>query len=294
MRRCQMTNTCLKKSIQNRFRLIFDILEDRLTPIVGQFTDPAFLYVPGSDSNQFTAAPLTVPNSGYDGVVSLKSNPVPAGDGQTSRELSTGSLVALRIGQGFGHHILTAAHAITVGVDSVGFDMFRFKTGGGNSVAEPVSFEIPVLRGPQYQVKEPNGYDIGVIRIVDPNADIDPVNPSRLLIAPAGAEQYELYGGTSELGQKVAVVGYGSTGDGSKGAYSPGGRKRNGVNKIDKVTRGGLSTQRLMSCSSTSTAASEFTTPWAIAEYQERSRFLRWTLAPPEGTPGGHFFSVNS
>ena len=71
MSRDQMASTILKNSIQNRSRLLLDILEDRLTPIVGQLPNPAFPYVEGNKTNQFTEAPLTVPNSGYDGVVYL-------------------------------------------------------------------------------------------------------------------------------------------------------------------------------------------------------------------------------
>src|SRR5581483_9479444 len=89
-------------------------LEDRVTPIVGQYAklDAAGVVIPG----EFLAAPLVQPGQGYDGVVKV----------ETAAGMGTGSLFRIEGSQSWGHHILTAAHALnTKAAGTATFEMSR-------------------------------------------------------------------------------------------------------------------------------------------------------------------------
>ena len=109
-----------------------------------------------------------------------------------------------------------------------------------------VPVPIPILAGSQYQVHHPlynplnpnpAEYDLAVVRLADP---VGAGSPTRLLVRPAGAEQYSLYLAAGELQQPVTVVGYGKSGDGEGGSTGRFGindqLKRQGVNRLDVVT----------------------------------------------------------
>ena len=162
-------------------------LEDRVTPIVGQYAklDAAGVVIPG----EFLAAPLVQPGQGYDGVVKV----------ETAAGMGTGSLFRIEGSQSWGHHILTAAHALnTKAAGTATFEMSR--TGAPPAPGAPppiirVDVPVPVQAGSAYQVQHPSyavaggADDIGIIRLVDP---VTP-SPDRLLVAPYNAEQYGLY-----------------------------------------------------------------------------------------------------
>jgi hypothetical protein len=223
-------------------------LEDRTTPIVGQYLDVAYPYVAGRADNEFLAAPKVAPHGGYDGVVRFDLGGGP---------LASGSLFSLATGQSWGHHIITAAHVFKdplggLPPDKVQFEMFRY--GSTGTISKTVPIQIPIQSGPDYQIIHPSystttlANDIAVLRLADP---VGTPSPSRLLIAPANAEQYSLYptvarvgiDAPNELGQQVTVVGYGYSGDGEQGGdpaakgrfFTELGVKRRGINQIDQL-----------------------------------------------------------
>ncbi len=183
-----------------RVLLEVELLEDRVAPVVGATTLPA-----------------EVPRGGdYDGVALITPG------------ISTGSLFRTGQGQGFGHHILTAAHVLGDLLE-VDFHMPREGTNGVNIKIFPdKQNQIP---HPRYKADALSALnDIGIILL----ADQDDLSPNRLLVAPYRAQQYELYEGSNEVGKEFTLVGYGRTGVGETGSEEgSGGTKRQGQNRFD-------------------------------------------------------------
>lgn len=182
-------------------------LESRLAPVVGANAVP----------------PAVLPGDGYEAVVKL-TTPTPT--------TASGSLFRTGQGWGFGHHILTVAHNAGQAQD-VTFELAR----GGNAI----QIRIRVPAGNPFQVPHPNynpslptdsPNDIAIYRLTDQEPGFEQAD--RLLVAPFGAQPFELYKGTNEVGQTFALVGYGLTGTGTAGA-GPGtvGTKRSGSNRFD-------------------------------------------------------------
>ena len=226
-------------------RLQIELLECRLAPVVGSVAIPA----------------PVLPGGPYDGVALLTTTYPGA---PTNQGRGTGSLIAM----GDGHYILTVAHndpnaagafpQLTPGVApgatapaNITFNLQR------NGI--PVNVVIPVdansanaaSAADEYVINN-TGYvppinpvtgtgvgdelnDISLWKLVDPD---DP-QPNRLLVAPFGAQQYQLNTATDEVtdpGTPVIIVGYGGTGDGSTGQSAiVRGTKRMGMNVIDAV-----------------------------------------------------------
>lgn len=203
-------------------------LEERCTPIVGQYVDP-------NGVNEFLAARTVRPLEGYDGVVRLERSAA------RNSYYATGSLFALNEGQSRGHHLLTAAHVVFPPYGPIVLADFQLARANGRAVDVPVDLRP----GAPYQVPHPDysgaptAWDIAVIRLTDP---FGPADPARLLVAPAGAERYTLAAPlpagspptpAPEKGQVVTVVGYGGTGEGLTGAKVYDRRKRLGVNRLE-------------------------------------------------------------
>ncbi len=191
-------------SLKFKYTHALEQFEDRLVPVVGQYAllNPAGAVVVG----EFLAAQTTPVSKGFDGVVRFDSTK------------GTGSLIHFDEGAGWGHHILTAGHVTdpSGGDGKLTFEVAR----GGVRVAVPV----PVLKGSDFQVR-PLAYlrttvtDIAVVRLADPEGAIADRSPSRLLVAPFGADMYTIAAkGSSHLGKTIAVAGYGASGDGEEGA----------------------------------------------------------------------------
>src|SRR5262249_43961174 len=129
-------------------------------------------------------------------------------------------------------HILTAAHVINQAkVNPVKFELVR----DGRDV--DISIPVPANTATQtYQfvpagfVNATQGKDIGVVLLTDPTRP----NGGRRLVAPFGAQRYQLYTDTDEIGKDVTIVGYGYTGNGTTGRrLDPITQKRYGKNRID-------------------------------------------------------------
>lgn len=140
----------MRFSSRNIQRLInsLEMLEDRLTPLVGQYA--ALAPAPPGDplggtviAGEFLGAPRTSPNQGYDGVVKL----------DFGGQIGTGTLfalggsnVAFMGGQARGHQILTAAHVLALPGDplrtgTATFEMFRLDQ---PQVGPPALRKVPI------------------------------------------------------------------------------------------------------------------------------------------------------
>jgi hypothetical protein len=230
-----------KTKTARRFRrttvLDLEQLETRITPIVGSTVVPA----------------PVMPGGPYDGVTLL--NPL-VGGAVAGR--GSGSLIA----PGDGHYILTVAHndptstaanpvaGVPIGQTKAAQATFNLQRNG-----TPVNIVIPVPANPatattaatQFVINNP-GYRPAGNNPFNSTGDIalwklvDPVNqqPNRLLVAPFGAQQYQLYTATNEVSNpqtQVTIVGYGRTGVGATGdqGAASGGTKRMGQNAIDTL-----------------------------------------------------------
>ena len=214
-----------KAGFRNKVNLNLINLEDRTVPIVGQTSiaglPPAF--APGA-AGMFTGADLVEPGSGYDGVVSIGSS-----------VFGTGSLIKTEIGQGWGHHILTVAHAIKpLAASKVTFTMPRpgVATGVPIPITVPANSTMQISHISSVPYPGTNEFDIGIIRLIDP--DYATPSSDRLLVPPYKAEQYTLHGIADEVKSPaivVNIVGYGQTGAGL--ATLSDHLKRIGQNTID-------------------------------------------------------------
>jgi len=182
---------------QKRRPLAVEALEHRVMPVVGAFSVPT---------------PLT-PGDGYTGVVKVF----------TGGGMCTGSLLYT------GRHILTAAHCVDenrdsivdagVGPITVQFDM--------PDPVNPGRFKSIMLRdiAPSAITVHPDwgseSVDLAIIRLPE--------------IAPAGADRYQVYRNSDEIGQVFVFAGYGMTGTGSTadGPDTFDGLKRIGANRFE-------------------------------------------------------------
>lgn len=190
--------TCASRPAKFLRRLELERLEMRAAPVVGAF-----------------AIPPAVPRGGlYDGVVEM------VGGGRAC----SGTLLYS------GRHILTAAHCNRPAQDQVRFEMAR----GAN----PVDIFVNVPAGNPFQIVHPSyvtpprGYDIAVTRLIDQEPGFQQAD--RHLVAPFGAQRYDLYRSGDEIGQVSTMVGYGNTGTGATGEAGGGGVKRLGQNHVTK------------------------------------------------------------
>lgn len=184
-----------------RFWPSLESLESRLTPVVGANAVP----------------PAVVPGGAYDAVVQLT----------TPASLGTGTLFRTGQGEGFGTHILTAAHNLDGGPLDVTFHLAR----DGNAI--PIAIHLPA--GAPFQVPH-QGYaggqnDIAILRLTDQEPGFQ--QGDRLLVAPFGAQPFRLYNAADEVGQDFVFVGYGRAGMGLTGDTLPSGTKRSGNNHFD-------------------------------------------------------------
>jgi Ca2+-binding RTX toxin-like protein len=145
------------------------------------------------------------PGSGFDGVVQLFH---PGGS-------CTGSLLFT------GRHILTAAHCVDHNGDRVadaGTHQVLFELPGGNIIIQVPAANIRVH--PNYNSTN-LANDIAIMRL--------PV------VAPVGAERYDIQRGTGEAGQTIRLVGYGQTGTGTAFPADVPFAKRSALNRVDTL-----------------------------------------------------------
>lgn len=172
-------------------------LESRTTPVVGAFG----------------LAPEVTPGNGFDGVVQVH-----AGD-----SFGSGTVIYT------GRHVLTAAHVLDDNGDRVpdGPVFVRFELPAGLlDMTVPLDhvFIWPGWTGVGGEA-EPgtNANDIALITL-----------PALAPSGPGGAERFDLYRGTAELGNEFLAVGYGRTGDGFNGnVEGTSGTRRYGYNRFD-------------------------------------------------------------
>jgi hypothetical protein len=175
-----------------------EALETRLAPVVGSFAIP----------------PEVAPGTGYDGVVRLEV----LDHDDNIDGIGTGTLLST------GRHILTAAHNVqTLNSTRVVFEM----PGGEIAIDVPATHyriypgykDHPGVPNDPNNPGGPGSNDIAVLEL--------PV------LAPAGAERFDLFRGTNEVGQLFTTVGYGLTGTGTSGESVPLGVKHIGHNRFD-------------------------------------------------------------
>jgi len=162
--------------------------------------------------------------------------------------VSTGTLLPR------GRHVLTAAHVVE-DVVLAGLRVFLSLPGLAPSLPATA-----VTLHPAYEAAGANN-DLAIIRLSDP--------------APVGAERFDIYRGSDEVGREVTLVGYGAPATGatglSSGSETP--TRRGGTNRIDAGTdalkgqpqaRGSAGGSiRAGSWRSTSTTGPQRTMPWA-------------------------------
>ncbi|MBN1911068.1 MAG: trypsin-like serine protease [Pirellulales bacterium] len=149
---------------------------------------------------------LVTPGTGFDGVVRVDND---LGSG-------SGSLLTS------GHHILTAAHVVVDEfldpLPSNTITVSFFLPAG--EVIVPVS---EVYVHPDYDGNFLNGNDLAILVLAEN--------------APVGAERYDIYRGTDEVGKEFEKYGYGLTGTGQNGTDESieSGIRRGGENKFDAL-----------------------------------------------------------
>lgn len=188
-------------------RLVLETLEGRLAPVVGALQ----------------VAPLVERGAGYDGVVRLESV-----DPMWGPSTGSGALLSS------GRHILTAAHVLAdeQGEITSTFTDVTFELLDGE-IARDITLRVPRSHyrvHPSYNGSVLAGSDLAMLILPDP------VRPgaARQMIAPFGAERYELYQGTDEIDQVFTAVGYGRTGIGELGSLDgTSGNKRIGQNRFE-------------------------------------------------------------
>ncbi|MCI0378164.1 MAG: trypsin-like serine protease [Gemmataceae bacterium] len=145
--------------------------------------------------------------------------PVAAGaglDGVVALSGGTGSLLFT------GRHILTAAHVVD-DVDPSGTFVVRFDMPGRPFLLIPVPGTAITLH-PGWSGRPIGGDDIAIVTLPE--------------IAPAGAERFQIYRDSDELGRIFQLVGYGMSGIGSTGETEALGTKRAGFNVYDEFAHG--------------------------------------------------------
>ncbi|MEM7479400.1 MAG: trypsin-like serine protease [Planctomycetota bacterium] len=198
-----------KAEMRKRLRrsLAVEPLEDRRLLVVGSF---AF----GIETGR---------GSGFDGVLALDIDQ----DSTTTNNSSECTASLLHTGR----HILTAAHCVDFDGDAVADNAAR------------VVFDIDGAPNGNFLLMDIPASDI----IVHPNWNNvikqgnDIVVAELPRVAPAGADRYDIFRGSNELGQSYTTVGYGATGTGTTGQSNnnigPNGDvRRMGNNRWDSVT----------------------------------------------------------
>lgn len=150
----------------------------------------------------------------FSGVVSLNNSQNP----EEVPAYCTGSLLK------GGLYLLTAAHCIKDEDGRLLKDHINNTTANFNLstgfVSRPV---VDFFIHPEYDGNLLNGNDVAVLRLGEP--------------APIEAQQYDIYRGTDEVGQKFTKVGYGAIGTGSTGedlnSNLPGSLGYSGQNQFD-------------------------------------------------------------
>lgn len=202
----------MKRSITLRL----ESLEARAVPVVG-----AAPLINGASP----AAPEVTPGSFFDGIVQT----IIGEDGGKG----TGGLFTRNKGQGYGHHVVTVAHAVPVGnILNLKFELAR------NGLKVDVPITVPASA--DYQIKHPlskvmdgDPYDVAILKLVD--QDQTTQTPNRLLVSPFTARKYEFsVPGTVIGGRTAEFAGYGQTGQGTTGAAGGVGVKHRGKNTIDQ------------------------------------------------------------
>ncbi|HEY9795767.1 MAG TPA: trypsin-like serine protease [Leptolyngbyaceae cyanobacterium] len=141
-------------------------------------------------------------------------------------------LAALDTGAGFctssllsgGSYLLTAAHCIT---DETGkFDTTLFNNTGAIFNLSSGSVSVPIVDffiHPDYNGSVGRGNDVALVKLGE--------------LAPADAQQYDLYRNTDEVNQIFTVLGYGFTGTGNQGVTEDSvyGIKLMGQNQFDAL-----------------------------------------------------------
>jgi hypothetical protein len=141
-------------------------------------------------------------------------------------------LAALDTGAGFctsslltgGSYLLTAAHCIA---DETGkFNTTRFNNTAAIFNLSSGSASVPIVDffiHPDYNGNLPRGNDIALVKLGE--------------LAPADAQQYDLYRDTDEVNQIFTVLGYGLTGTGNQGVTedSVSGVKLIGQNRFEAL-----------------------------------------------------------
>src|SRR5262249_41948091 len=140
-----------------------------------------------------------------------------------------------------GRHILTVAHPLVGPVARTPLTLVQFDlTRNDRNVNIPIS----VPAGDQFQTLHPSfsqpraGSDIAILRLTDQERGFE--QPNRQLVAPFGAQRYQLYDGLDEVGQTFTIVGYGVAGTGATGVSpdpASAGTKRWGKNRWDADAR---------------------------------------------------------
>ena len=182
---------------RSRKTLRVEVLEPRLTPVVGAFAP----------------APEAGTGVGFDGVVQVF-----AGD-----SLGTGTVLST------GRHVITAAHVLDDDGDHVpdGPVTVRFELPGG-VIDMPVPFDHVVIwpGWTGFGGDDEVGTDANDLAVI--------VLPSLAPSGPGGADRYDLYRAADEVGGEFLAVGYGRTGVGRTGNV-PGtaGTRRYGYNRFD-------------------------------------------------------------
>jgi Trypsin len=149
----------------------------------------------------------TSPGGNFDSVVKLTLG---RSDGTFN---CTGTLLSNR------RDILTAAHCLTDDSGNItavsSFSLFQ--TPFGTKSLPSVGFTVH----PNWNGDFNTGNDLAIIRLGQ--------------LAPLGADGYEIYRASDEVGQTVTKAGYGLSGTGDTGTTLPNGTKRSGLNTYDAL-----------------------------------------------------------
>lgn len=121
-----------------------------------------------------------------------------------------------------GWTVLTAGHCLADAdgnLDTTRVRVVFHGDSGGTVVYDSASLSMTYILYPGYTGDVYDGGDLALINLS--------------LVAPAGAESYSLYTGSSEVGQTYNVAGYGRTGEGGTGYTGASGSLRQGANRWD-------------------------------------------------------------